>query len=110
MYCTNCGKQLDEGVNFCSQCGKSIQAECLPAVRTERLVRVREGKKIAGVCAGFARYLGVDVTLVRLVWLVMAFTGGIGIIAYIAAWIVMPVEDTLVAPQANTSGQLAPNR
>jgi len=33
-----------------------------------------KGKKIAGVCAGFARYMGVDVTLVRVVWLVIALT------------------------------------
>lgn len=61
-----------------------------------RLMRIREGKKIAGVCAGFARYLGVDVTLVRIVWLVTALTAGVGFIAYAIAWIAMPMNDAAV--------------
>ncbi len=43
-------------------------------------------KKIAGVCAGFARYFGVDVTLMRILWIIMALgSGGIGFVAYIVA-------------------------
>ena len=68
----------------------------MPAVRRQRLVRVMEGKKIAGVCAGFARYLDMDVVLVRIVWLVIALTAGVGFIGYIVAWIAMPREDTPV--------------
>ena len=94
MYCTNCGQPLREAGNFCSQCGKSTTPEAgLPAGAGQRLVRISPGKKIAGVCNGFARYLGVDVTLVRIVWLVIAFTAGVGFIAYIVAWIAMPLED-----------------
>jgi phage shock protein C len=55
---------------------------------------VTSDKRIAGVCAGLARYFEVDVTLVRL--LVVAATlcsGGLGLLAYIAAWIIMPRED-----------------
>jgi phage shock protein C len=58
-----------------------------------RLRRVKRGKKIAGVCAGFAAYLDLDVTLVRIAWLVTALTAGVGFIAYLVAWIAMPVED-----------------
>jgi phage shock protein C len=54
-------------------------------------------KKIAGVCAGFARYLDMDVTLVRVLWLVIAFGTGVGFIAYIVAWICMPREYTPAA-------------
>src|SRR5258705_9284996 len=94
MYCTNCGQQLREESKFCSQCGKSTTPEAgLPAGVGQRLVRIRQGKKIAGVCTGFASYLGVDVTLVRIVWLVIALTAGVGFIAYIVAWIAMPIED-----------------
>jgi phage shock protein C len=50
-------------------------------------------KKIAGVCSGFARYLGVDVTLMRIIWLVVALTTGIGFIAYVIAWIAMPRDE-----------------
>jgi phage shock protein C len=49
-------------------------------------------KSIAGVCAGFARYLNVDVTVVRIVWLSMAIFLGWGFIAYIIAWIIMPKD------------------
>jgi len=64
-------------------------------------------KKIAGVCAGFARYAGMDVTLTRVLWLIVAFcTGGIGFIAYIVAWIVMPRDETAspaFVPQQTTT-------
>jgi phage shock protein PspC (stress-responsive transcriptional regulator) len=51
-----------------------------------------QNKKIAGVCAGFARYLEVDVVLVRVLWLALALCTGVGFIAYVVAWIVMPKE------------------
>jgi phage shock protein PspC (stress-responsive transcriptional regulator) len=48
--------------------------------------------KIAGVCAGFARYLEVDVILVRVLWLAIAISNGVGFLAYIAAWFIMPSD------------------
>jgi phage shock protein C len=69
------------------------------------LVRVRAGKKIAGVCAGFARYLDVDVILVRIVWLVITLTAGVGLIAYLVAWIAMPMEETVVYSQPPAGNQ-----
>jgi phage shock protein PspC (stress-responsive transcriptional regulator) len=55
--------------------------------------------KIGGVCAGFARYFGVDVTLVRVLWLALTIfpVPCFGAIAYIVCWIVMP-KDTTSAP------------
>lgn len=55
-------------------------------------MRSRTDEKIAGVCGGFAEYLELDSTLVRLIWLALLFLGGWGLIAYIVAWIVMPLE------------------
>jgi len=50
-------------------------------------------KKIAGVCSGIAKYFGLDPTLVRLVAVALAIVScGVAIIAYVAAWIIMPVE------------------
>ena len=92
MYCTQCGQQLRDESNFCSRCGKPAGSDFTPPPVPPRLVRVREDKKIAGVCAGFARYLGMDVTLVRIAWLLIFLTAGVGLIAYIVAWIAMPVE------------------
>lgn len=63
-------------------------------------------KKIAGVCAGFARYFEVDVTLMRVLWLVVALFTGIGFIAYIVAWIAMPRDEspvTVYVPQQTTT-------
>lgn len=105
MYCTACGQQLRDVGNFCPCCGKPAGAEVSLAVRRQRLVRVMEGKKIAGVCTGFARYLDMDVVLVRIVWLVIALTAGVGFIGYIVAWIAMPREDTVVYAQPAASNQ-----
>lgn len=58
----------------------------------KRLYRNSSAGRIAGVCAGIAEYLNADVTLVRLVWVVLSIVpGGFvgGIVAYIAAWAIM---------------------
>lgn len=69
---------------------------------TRRLTRSRSKGTIAGVCAGMADYFGVDVVLVRLLWVLgaiaLAFVGGV--IAYIAAWIIMPEGPDEAAPVA----------
>jgi phage shock protein PspC (stress-responsive transcriptional regulator) len=52
----------------------------------------KTNKKIAGVCAGVARYFEVDVTLVRALWLAIAVTTGVGFLAYLAAWIIIPSD------------------
>ena len=54
-------------------------------------------KKIAGVCAGFSRYFQVDVTLMRILWIILALFTGVGFIAYIVAWICMPRDYTTLA-------------
>ena len=57
------------------------------------LVRRRDNRILAGVCAGLADYAGIDVNLFRvIVALVSLFTGGAGVIAYIVGWIVIPEE------------------
>jgi len=58
----------------------------------------KRNKKIGGVCAGFARYMEVDVILVRVLWLAIAVTTGVGFLAYVAAWLIMP-SDYGQAPQ-----------
>jgi phage shock protein PspC (stress-responsive transcriptional regulator) len=57
-------------------------------------VRLPDEGKIAGVCAGLAAYFDVDVTVVRLVWVILSIVPGVfigGLVAYIAAWILTPV-------------------
>lgn len=58
---------------------------------TERLYRSVRDKMIGGVCGGLADYFSVDVTLVRLIVLVATFSG-VGFLAYLAAWVIIPVN------------------
>ncbi len=60
-------------------------------VRRPRLVRSRDERMVAGVCAGLARHLGVDPTLVRLLTVIGVIFGfGTVAIAYLVAWVVLP--------------------
>ncbi len=54
-----------------------------------RLVRPREGKMLAGVCAGLADFFGVSVTMVRLLFVFFGLWGA-GELAYIVLWIITP--------------------
>ena len=60
----------------------------------KQLQRSSQNKVIGGVCAGLARYLGVDTVLVRIVFLVALLFFGTGPLIYIILWIVMPKSDT----------------
>ena len=59
---------------------------------TKRLYRRRQGRIVAGVCAGLAAYLGVDPNLIRLAFAVLAVFGGGGVLLYLVAWAVIPEE------------------
>ena len=62
----------------------------------KRLYRVEEGKMVAGVCAGVAEYFNIDPTVVRLGWALISAFAGAGIVAYIAAAIIMPVKSDII--------------
>ena len=57
-----------------------------------RLLRPREGRMVAGVCAGLGAYFKVDVTLVRLAFGITTFIYGLGALAYVIAWALVPEE------------------
>ena len=57
----------------------------------KQLMRSGHDKKIAGVCAGVAHYFDMDPTIVRVIWGVLAFGYGAGIVAYIILWIIATV-------------------
>jgi phage shock protein C len=112
MYCKNCGTSLPDDCRFCSSCGTATGV--VPPAPPQAygpprpLIRPRDGRQVAGVCAGFARAYGWDVLLVRILMVV----GGILIfpipeIAYVVAWLIMPEEQlslptpTAYPPQGN---------
>jgi phage shock protein C len=65
----------------------------------QRLTRDMENRMLGGVCAGFARRYGWDVTVVRIAWLLLAIvSAGLGLVLYLATWIVMPRPDQVPPP------------
>lgn len=97
MFCTQCGKQVAAADRFCPQCGAAQSPSRVPPA-ARRLVRPYYGRKIAGVALGFANYLDLDVTLARILWVLFTLlSGGIVLLAYLVAWILMPEEDYLPA-------------
>ena len=58
----------------------------------KRLMRVEEGRMIAGVCAGLGRYLGMDPTIVRIIFVLLALFAMGGVLLYLILWLVMPME------------------
>ena len=94
MFCTQCGVELEPQDCYCFQCGKGTGAGSPRPNRERRLTLSTRDKKIAGVCAGFAEYFEMDVTLMRIIWLILVFAPpGAGLIGYLIAWLVMPREE-----------------
>lgn len=59
---------------------------------SKRLLRAKEGRMVAGISTGLARYFGVDVNLVRLAFGVFTIFYGLGILLYLIAWVILPEE------------------
>lgn len=99
MRCSHCGRDIEVDSSYCRYCGGG--APRAPGARRP-LRRLSSRGRLGGVCAGIAEYLDADVTLVRLAWVVLSIVpGGIvgGLIAYLAAWIVMPDASRSASPE-----------
>ena len=57
------------------------------------LIRPKAGRRIEGVCAGIARAFKLDVNLVRVAMIALVLFGGLGLVTYVAGWILMPNEN-----------------
>jgi phage shock protein C len=63
-----------------------------PAPSPRSVRRSRSDRVIAGVCAGLGRYLGIDPVLLRVAFIILALANGLGLIAYVVAWVAIPEE------------------
>ena len=106
MFCTQCGRDLGMNDRFCSRCGKRWQQGA--GAGPKKLMRDMRNKKIAGVCAGLANYLEIDVALVRIILLTLAIGMGVGFVAYIIAWIAMPKDEGWTASLPPATAPVSP--
>ena len=58
----------------------------------KRLYRSRKDRILGGVCGGMGNYFNLDPVLVRVIWAALLFAAGVGFLAYILAWIIIPEE------------------
>lgn len=90
MTCAKCQRELEAESSYCRFCGTAVYS----TGTARRFVRLPREGKVAGICAGIAAYFDADVTIVRLVWVILSIVPGVligGLVAYIAAWILTPV-------------------
>ncbi len=92
MFCTRCGKPLDPSSRFCPSCGAATATAEMPARPVAQMYRPRNGRMIAGVCAAFALHYGWDLMVTRIVTALLIVMTGVGALAYIAAWVIIPEE------------------
>jgi phage shock protein PspC (stress-responsive transcriptional regulator) len=99
--CPYCAEEIRAEARKCRYCGSLVEGGS-PVSRT--WYRVSDSKMIAGVCAGLAEQFDVSVTIVRLAFLLSALLGGgVGIIIYIALWVVMPSRGSAALGGSNVA-------
>ena len=92
--CPYCAEPIQDAAVKCRYCGSSLTSSAL----SREWYRSREGKKIAGVCAGLAQELGIAATPVRLAFVLLTvIAGGAGLVLYVILWVVMPYRPARVA-------------
>lgn len=65
---------------------------------TERLTRIRKDAVIGGVATGLGRYFHIDPVIVRLAFVLLVFLNGVGLLAYVVLWLIMPSDAKAKAP------------
>jgi phage shock protein C len=71
-------------------------------MQNHKLYRSQNERMIAGVCGGLAEFFGLDVSLVRLLAVVMALLGGHGVLVYLILWIIVPKAPNSYPTSQNT--------
>ncbi len=102
-YCAACGTSLPGDARFCSSCGNAVTNPGVAATEFARgpLMRPRVGRKVAGVCQGLANQYGWDVTLTRVIAVLLVVTIlPFGLLIYAVLWLTMP-EEPLALPSSS---------
>jgi len=111
MICVGCQREIADRSNFCYFCGarqsaSMPQAAAASAYTDSGARRVRRSatdKVFGGVCGGLGEYFDMDPVILRVIWGVSVFAGGVGILAYIVCWVVIDQ-----APEGASPLQAAP--
>ena len=91
--CPWCAEWIRAEAVKCRYCGSTLEVSKLDFV-TEPWLRPREGRMLAGVCAGLAEQFGISVSIVRLAFVLGTFvSGGIFLVVYLGLWLAMPSAD-----------------
>lgn len=103
MNCPSCQKEIADNSRFCYLCGARLVAQApqpqpAPGAGPRRLYRSANDRKIGGVCGGVAEYMELDPSMVRVITFLLVFFTGIGFLAYLAAWLIIPLGPDFAPP------------
>jgi phage shock protein PspC (stress-responsive transcriptional regulator) len=94
--CPYCAEEIRAEAIKCRHCGSQLDMRS-PLTRTWH--RSRDGKMVAGVCAGLADEFGISVTILRLAFVLGTIVGGgMGLVVYLVLWAVMPYRSYAGVP------------
>lgn len=109
-YCSSCGTSLPTGARFCAACGNAVSEpgpipgayHAGPPRPLVPLMRPIAGRKVAGVCQGLSNRYGWDVTLTRVIAVLLAVAAfPVGLVAYGIFWLITPEEPRPATPTTN---------